>query len=281
MATAVATSKFEREKWAAEHQLKKDELALKGRELDIRERESRRARWSNPLVLAIAGAALAAVGNIVATYYTGVQQRDTEAVKHRAEQERERERSESQLILEVIRTANPDKAAENLAFLVRTSLINDRVRREAISKYVDARPAGTGVTLPTSSTPGWSDFTSYSSVMCRVSGTSDIRAVTTAIADSDGKDSKTQWSFDAGGAKGSTEYFLAEPWRSLFNSTFVDYAVVMDGKEIVVHAVTRSSNKGVAVSARPFLSKELYGRLSKLPNVVSTCGTFHDDIKSP
>src|SRR6202035_740516 len=142
----------EREKWQADLDLRKEELALKRRELDVRENESARGRWTNPLVLAVAGAALAAVGNIVATFYTGVQQRALEGIKNTAEVQREHENAESQLILEVIKTANPDKAAENLQFLVDTSLISNSQRRDAIKNYVTSRAAGTGVVLPASNT---------------------------------------------------------------------------------------------------------------------------------
>ena len=69
------------------------------------------------LVCRVLGAGLAAGGNLIAAYYNSVEQRRLESVK-----------AESQLILEVIKTANPDKAAENLNFLVQTQLIADRSR---------------------------------------------------------------------------------------------------------------------------------------------------------
>ena len=129
MTDAAAPSDFEHQKWEAEHQLKKDELALKERELDVRTGESQRARWSNPLVLAIAGAALAAIGNLIATYYNSAEQRRLEGV-----------RAGSQLVLEMIKTADPDKAARNLKFLVDTKLITDASRGAAINGYLEARP---------------------------------------------------------------------------------------------------------------------------------------------
>src|SRR4051812_24438080 len=131
-----APSDFERQKWEAEYQLKRDELALKARELDIRERESQRARWSNPLVLAILGAALAGVGNAVATYLSGKQQRDLETIK-----------AESQLILEVTKLADPDKAAANLGFLMQMNLISDQARRLAIANYLETRKPGSGFSI--------------------------------------------------------------------------------------------------------------------------------------
>jgi hypothetical protein len=67
---------------------------------------------------------------------SGVQQRYLEILKHQVEQDRQKEQVESQLILEVVKTAKPDKAAKNLSFLVNTNLINDKARREAIAAYV-------------------------------------------------------------------------------------------------------------------------------------------------
>jgi hypothetical protein len=102
---------FEREKWLSEHELRK-------RELEIKEREQSRSRWSNPLVLAVLAAAIAALGNAVTIWMNGREQRALEAT--RAEQARalEESKAEAARILEVIRTGNDaDKAAVNLKFL--------------------------------------------------------------------------------------------------------------------------------------------------------------------
>src|SRR5262245_57327337 len=98
---------FEREKWLAEMEFKKEELGLRKRELDAKDRDLKYSRWSSPLVLAISGATIAAVGNIAVTYHAGTQQRSTDELRHTATQRIEREKAESQLILEMIRTANP------------------------------------------------------------------------------------------------------------------------------------------------------------------------------
>jgi hypothetical protein len=178
--TDAAIAPSEREKWEAEQLLKREELALKRRELDVRESESKRARWSNPLVLAVAGAALAAAGNVIATFYTGIEQRRIEGLKHEAEQKRERERAESQLILEVVKTPSPDKAAENLDFLVRTSLINDETRRKAISNYVSSRAIGSGISLPAVGTLD-QDITQSVTFNCVIQGITDVTAMARAI----------------------------------------------------------------------------------------------------
>jgi beta-lactamase regulating signal transducer with metallopeptidase domain len=94
----------EREKWQAEQEVKKDELALKKRELDIRETESKRAAWTNPLVIAVFSAAIAGVGNVAATVYSAYQQRAADERKATDTEKLESEKAEANLILEMIKT---------------------------------------------------------------------------------------------------------------------------------------------------------------------------------
>jgi hypothetical protein len=230
---------FEREKWLAEHQLKERELGLKARELEIRVSESNRARWTNPLALAIAGAALAAGGNVVATYYTGVQQRSTESLKHRAEQERERERSEAQLILEVIKTANPDKAAENLNFLVKTSLINDDARRAAITTYVASRPSGTGVSLPVPSTFSIPRGPDTNHIACRIENYQDVKAIADALETAHRHPrwrSKTGWTSTESGMTGDSTIYFNE-----YTTFFVTHDVSKVSSDVVVRTTLEMS----------------------------------------
>jgi hypothetical protein len=95
---------FEREKWRAEYELRK-------REVQIKEREQARSRWSNPIVLAVLAAALAGLGNAAATWLNGIEQRKLET--ERAEQAKimEETKAEAARILEVIKTGDADKAA--------------------------------------------------------------------------------------------------------------------------------------------------------------------------
>jgi hypothetical protein len=201
----------EREKWQAEQDLKREELALKRRELEVREGESKRARWTNPLALAIAGAALAAIGNVAATYYTGYQQRALEQVKHDAELAREASKAESQLVLEVVKTANPDKAAENLDFLVKTGLITNERRRSAIMAYTESRAPGTGVALPVATGSGsllGSIEQVAPAIACELKSFKDLRAIAEAVArsvEAKWQGTKTDWIVREGVANGSSE----------------------------------------------------------------------------
>jgi hypothetical protein len=133
---------FEREKWLSEHELRK-------RELEIKEREQSRSRWSSPLVLAVLAAAIAALGNAVTMWMNGREQRALEAT--RAEQARvlEETKAEAARILEIIKTGNDaDKAAVNLRFLVEVGLISDPDRRRDIQSYLARQPPGKGPALP-------------------------------------------------------------------------------------------------------------------------------------
>lgn len=132
------------EKWEAEKAMRAQEMALKERDQALREAdvslkraEHESSRWRNPLVVAILAATVAALGNAVVAYTSGSAQRRLEADK--AEQAR---------ILEVIKTGNADKAAENLRFLLDAGLITDADIRSALVHYLSNRKSGSGPALP-------------------------------------------------------------------------------------------------------------------------------------
>ena len=139
----------ERERWEVERSFQERELAVKEREcilreaeLEIKKTEHAASRWKNPLIVAILAAAVAAAGNAVVGYLNARSQRMLETQK--AEQAR---------ILEMIKTGNPDKAAENLRFLLKAGLIVDTNIRKKLTKFLDNRQPGSGPVLPSASTP--------------------------------------------------------------------------------------------------------------------------------
>ena len=139
----------EYEKWERECAFRERELALaeqesalKVAEADLRKREHQQSRWRNPLLIAIGAAAIAAFGNIYVAVTNGKQGRDLEDRK-----------SEQTRILEMIKTGNPDSAANNLRFLLEAGLITDPDRKQALERYLAGRRQGSGVSLP-SATPG-------------------------------------------------------------------------------------------------------------------------------
>ncbi|MGO4127937.1 M15 family metallopeptidase [Inquilinus sp. YAF38] len=132
---------FEREKWEAEHRLREREVALQERDLAAREQEaaskSRQAAWTNPLVIAVLAAALAAAGNATVALINGSLQLRLEETK-----------AEAARILEVIKTGDPDKAAENLDFLLKAGLIADEARRADLERFLNQRQPGQGPSIP-------------------------------------------------------------------------------------------------------------------------------------
>jgi hypothetical protein len=137
---------FEREKWQSEQELEQRKLTLMEREqlnrdsdLDLRRREQVRSRWSNPLVLSILAAALAAGSNAAVTLLNGYLQRNNEEAK-----------AESTRILEMIKTDDPDHAARNLEFLVKAGLVTEPGRLAHLKLFLDSRKPGEGPSLPAS-----------------------------------------------------------------------------------------------------------------------------------
>lgn len=119
--TSTPTS-LEREKWKVECAFKERELLVKEREcnlketeLNIKKAENEASHWKSPLIVAIFTAAVAAAGNAVVVYINAHSQTALEAQK-----------SEHERILEMIKTGNPDNAAENLQFLLDSGLISAR-----------------------------------------------------------------------------------------------------------------------------------------------------------
>lgn len=133
----------EREKWAADQAYRERELRLREAQLELSRQEATSSQWRNPLVLAILAAAIAAAGNAGVAIVNGNLQRDLEDVK-----------SEQTRILEVIKTGNPDKAAENLDFLLKAGLIRNPLQVATLGKFLETRQPGSGPTLPSASGAG-------------------------------------------------------------------------------------------------------------------------------
>jgi hypothetical protein len=111
----VTDTVSDRERWEFERKLREHEA-------DLRAKEVRRSQWSNPLVLAVLGAALAGGANFYIAKANG----------------------EQALVLEAIRT-NGDvrKSAQNLEFLVKTGLLSNEDLGKGITQYLKEAPAPT------------------------------------------------------------------------------------------------------------------------------------------
>lgn len=122
-----------------EKALRKRELSAKEAELELKRKEDEASGWRSPLVVAIFAATLAAAGNAAIAIVNGWEERNLE-----------RQKSEETRILE-IKTSSPDKAAENLGFLLKAGLVDNTDRANKIQKFLDSRAPGTGPTLPATS----------------------------------------------------------------------------------------------------------------------------------
>lgn len=130
--------------WREEFELKKREFALKEREqtnrdveIELRKHEHRQSQWRSPLVVTILAAAVAALGNAAVNY-----------TNSRLQSQVERQKAEESRILEMIKTGDPDKAAENLQFLLDAGLISNQETSQKVSQFLGQRKAGSGPTLP-------------------------------------------------------------------------------------------------------------------------------------
>jgi hypothetical protein len=138
--------KIDHERWQGDYELRK-------REIEVKERDQHRSRWSSPVVLAVLAAALAALSNAGVTWQNGLEQRKLETTKAAQAKIMEETKAEAARILEVVKTGDADKAAANLKFLVDTGLITNLDRVEKINAFLEHRPAGGGPSLPSSQSP--------------------------------------------------------------------------------------------------------------------------------
>ena len=112
------------------------------------------------MVIAVLGAALAAVGNAGVTWQTGRNQIRLEAENNHNNRELETLKAEAARILESIKTNNVDQAAINLKFLIDAGLVRQPETVSYIQRYLDKRsPGQSGPVLP-SPTVNLRDFES-------------------------------------------------------------------------------------------------------------------------
>jgi hypothetical protein len=133
--------------------LKEREVAAREREVSAKEKELLKSALSNPLFLGLVAALLALVGTLGATILNAWNARELE-----------HQHSQSDLILEAMRTGSPEKACTNLIAFINLKLLDDK--GETISRNC-ASPA-TAPYLPASGTssnslPGLTVFPSLPS----------------------------------------------------------------------------------------------------------------------
>jgi hypothetical protein len=112
------------------------EHQIRLRELGLKEAETKRSRWSSPLVLSIIAAAIAAVGNGYISWLNGANQLAIESTRNASQKEIEQEKAEAARILEATKSSSPKEAAEKIRFLIEVGLISDPNRRAALEAYL-------------------------------------------------------------------------------------------------------------------------------------------------
>ena len=104
-------------------------------------------------MLAVLAATLAGLANLAVASKTGVNQLDLQKSKNEEEKIIEKSKAKSARILEVVKASDPDKAAQNLTFLLDAGLITDEARKAEIRTYLSNRKGGQGVNIQVSSAP--------------------------------------------------------------------------------------------------------------------------------
>jgi len=123
------------------------------------------SRPSTALLVAIIGAAAALGGNALVALINGAKERQLEERRHAEAMRLQEAKSQHERILEIIRTGNVEKAAENLKFAVDVGLVSDPKIRAGIEKFLSERKPGAGPALPPGSwsttRPAYSSGTTY------------------------------------------------------------------------------------------------------------------------
>jgi poly(3-hydroxybutyrate) depolymerase len=140
-----------------------EEIAIKRKELDVREREADEAlalagapwwRRADPLVLAILAAALSIAGNVIVAAYNNQATISQDATKGENILQQEKEKAANDLaleqqkarytlILQAMATTDPRTADRNINFFIDSGLLQDADNkiRDALAKYNPVLPA--------------------------------------------------------------------------------------------------------------------------------------------
>lgn len=128
---------LDRERAKQDYSFRERELALHNRALELKEADQRESKWRNPLIVAVMAAAVAIAGNAIITY---IQNRETDKLaqeKIGADFKLAQAKAQSDLILEAIKTGDPEKARANLRFFIQAGLIEDP--RGKIQQWISSK----------------------------------------------------------------------------------------------------------------------------------------------
>ena len=147
------------------------EHELEAQKADPKRSASEKSSSLGPILIAVWTAAIAAIGNGVVSWFNGQQMHRLENAK-----------AQSAVILEVVKTNSPDKAANNLAFLVEIGVISQE--QERLKNYLKTRIAGQG---PSITQTGEAALSSLSSDLSCPAVTGDYVVVNVYLGDTDGE----------------------------------------------------------------------------------------------
>jgi hypothetical protein len=99
-------------------------------------------------LLAILVAAVAAFGNVGVAWWNSREQHILERERAELNRDLETTKSEGARILEIIKTNDADRAADNLKFLLDAGLISDPHTNKSLAAYLQTRIPGKGPSLP-------------------------------------------------------------------------------------------------------------------------------------
>jgi hypothetical protein len=149
-----AADQIEREKFEFEKKIRLREIELKeaeatrlAEELKIKQRESERSRWTNPILVAVIGAIIVGIGNGVVsvmnarsqrrvTELNAQSQRDLLELTNQHSDSQENIRAENTNVLEVIKLGDPDKIRNGLCMLLSLNSIKSPITNAAIQSYL-------------------------------------------------------------------------------------------------------------------------------------------------
>jgi tetratricopeptide (TPR) repeat protein len=136
---------LEQDKWQAD-------LALRRRELELKEEEARRRRGFlgrlDPISVGLFSAALVLIGSLITTSMQNSAKLEAERITHTGQLDLERERFESDLIKDYIKT-KPERVEENLRFLIRTGLVRLKAAQLQMTFTEGPKPSLEGPTPAT------------------------------------------------------------------------------------------------------------------------------------
>jgi hypothetical protein len=127
---------FDRKIRLKEIELKESEATRLEEELKIKQRDSKRSRWTNPFIVAIIGATTVGVCSAAVSVLNAKYQRDLADSTNQNQAYLESVRAENANILEIVKLGDPDKVRTGLCLLVKLNSIKSSAANAGIQSYL-------------------------------------------------------------------------------------------------------------------------------------------------